>query len=252
MEAILATKDANGYEDGDIVEAFSLNRIRLAHAQTLTSVQRYPLDEVSGLRVPGTPLDKLLAVTHKYKYIINQAGILKVHLVTDDSVELDTDFTEFLARRRENPEHMLFGGSEITHWYGERIPDVSGDTAWDTLESCTDYLREDYSTWPLSDLEKRLFLPISMTGKAVTESGTVDVLLSDPTVDEFRSSLIQIDGEGEDETHTVLARRRFNVPYWDLSATLGIQPNIARTQMTDIRTSDDVPHVDSLVSDKEN
>ena len=90
-----------------------------------------------------------------------------------------------------------------------------------------------------------------MTGKAVTESGTVDVLLSDPTVDEFRSSLIQIDGEGEDETHTVLARRRFNVPYWDLSATLGIQPNIARTQMTDIRTSDDIPHVDALVSDKE-
>jgi len=251
MEAILATKDANGYVDGDIVEAFSLNRIRFTHAQTLTSVQHYPLDAVSGLRVPETPLDKLLAVTHKFKYVLNQPGALKVDLVTGDTVELDADFSEFLSRRLENPEHMIFGGSEITHWYGERLPDVSGDTAWDTLESCTDYLREDYSTWPLTDLEKRLFLPISMTGKAVTESGTVDVLLSDPTVDEFRSSLIQIDGEGDDETHTVLARRRFNVPYWDLSATLGIQPNIARTQMTDVRTSDDIPHVDALVEDKE-
>jgi len=251
MEAILATKDANGYSDGDIVEAFSLNRIRLAHAQTLTSVQRYPLDEVSGLRVPGTPLDKLLAVTHKYKYIINQAGILKVDLVTDDSVELDTDFTEFLARRRENPEHMLFGGSEITHWYGEQLPNVTGDTAWDELESCTEYVREDYSTWPLTALEKRLFLPITMTGKDITESGTVDVLLSDPTVDEFRSESVETTMDGDEPTTTVLARRRFKVPYWDLSETLGIQPEIARTQMTDRRTSEDIPHVDACVVDKE-
>ena len=60
MEVLLATSAHDGYSDGDIVEAFSLNRIRLAHAQTLTSVQRFPLDAVSGLRVPDTALIKFL------------------------------------------------------------------------------------------------------------------------------------------------------------------------------------------------
>ena len=258
MEAILATKAANGYQDGDIVEAFSLNRIRLAHAQTLTSVRRFPLDAVSGLRVPGTALDKILSVTHKFKYYYVSGlrnhpspSVIQENLLTEETIELEGDFSNFIAQRLRNPEHMLFGDSELSHWYGERLPEVTGDAVWDELESCTDHEREDYSTWPLSDLEKRLFLPISMTGKAVTESGTVDVLLSDPTVDEFRAPSIEIIPDGEDEKHVVLARRRFNVPYWDLTETLGIEANVARTQMTDVRTSDDVPHVDALVSDKE-
>ena len=90
-----------------------------------------------------------------------------------------------------------------------------------------------------------------MTGKKVTESGTVDVLLSDPTVDEFRSESVETTMDGDEPTTTVLARRRFKVPYWDLSETLGIQPDIARTQMTDARTSEDIPHVDACVVDKE-
>ena len=90
-----------------------------------------------------------------------------------------------------------------------------------------------------------------MTGKKVTDEGTIDVLLSDPTVDEFRAPSIEVIPDGEDEKHIVIARRRFNVPYWELTETLGIEANIARTQMTDVRTSDDVPHVDALVSDKE-
>jgi len=259
MEAILATKDANGYSDGDIVEAFSLNRIRLAHAQTLTSVHRFPLDEVSGLRVPGTALDRILSVTHKFKYyyvtgLRNQPTplVIQENLLTEETTELEGDFSNFIAQRLRNPEHMIFGESEISHWYGERMPEVTGDAVWDELESCTDHVREDYSHWPLSDLEKQLFLPISMTGKKVTDEGTVDVLLSDPTVDEFRAPSIEVIPDGEDEKHVVIARRRFNVPYWDLTETLGIEPDIARTQMTDVRTSDDIPHVDALVSDKEN
>jgi len=250
MEAILATKSANGYQDGDIVEAFSLNRIRIAHAQTLTSVRRFPLDVVSGLRVPGTALDRILSVTHKFKY--NYVSGIQENLITGETIAIEGDLSNFIAQRLRNPEHVIFGESGISHWYGERMPEVTGDAVWDELESCTDHEREDYSTWPLSDLEKQLFLPISMTGKKVTDEGTVDVLLSDPTVDEFRAPSIEVIPDGEDVKHVVIARRRFNVPYWDLTETLGIEPDIARTQMTDVRTSDDIPHVDALVSDKEN
>lgn len=251
MEALLATANKNGYSDGDIVEAFSLNRIRLAHAQTLTSVQHYPLDAVSGLRTPNTALEKVLAATHQHKFTFDGDTVICTDLLTGQQSNPSGNFEEYIRRRLMNSEHMLFGVTTVTHWYGNLITQVDAEAVWDVLEEATDYQRADYSFWPLSDLEKTLFLPISLTGKKVTDTGTIDVLLSDPTVDEFRSPSVEIEADGEDEKHILLARRRFKVPYWDFTETLGIEANIARTQMTDIRTSDDIPHVDALVSDKE-
>jgi hypothetical protein len=251
MEALIATSTQNGYTDGDIVEAFSLNRIRLAHAQTLTSVQRFPLDAVSGLRTPDTALDKVLAVTHQYKFAFDNDTLTQTNLITGEVTNPAGNFVDYILRRLMNSEHMLFGVTSVTHWYGTLRSNLDAEDVWDVLENCSDYLREDYSTWPVSEIEKRLFLPITMTGKQVTESGTVDVLLSDPTVDEFRSESVETTMDGDEPTTTVLARRRFKVPYWDLSETLGIQPDIARTQMTDVRTSEDIPHVDACIVDKE-
>lgn len=251
MEALLATANHNGYEDGDIVEAFSLNRIRLAHAQSLTSVQYFPLDDVSGLRVVGTALDKLLAVTHKYKFTVDDGTVMRIDLGTSETTVLAGDYTAYINRRLTNSGHTIFGTSSVTHWYGEILDNIDANSVWDVLEDCTDYHRSDYSTWPVTELEQRFFLPVTMTGKSTTDDGVVDVLLSDPTVDEFRSSSATINYEDDIPIETVHARRRFNVPYWDLTDTFGVSADLARTQMTDARTFDNIPHIDACVVDKE-
>ena len=149
-----------------------------------------------------------------------------------------------------NPGHVIFGSGGDRHWYGKRLTNISGEVVWDTLEAVSDHRRDDFSTWPLTELEKRQFLPITLTGKKATALGIVDVELSDPTVDEMRGPLTRIDYQGDEPTETVIARRRFNVPYWDLSETLGINADLARTQITDARTADHIPHLDACVHDK--
>ena len=252
MEALIATKAFNGYADGDVVEAFSLNRIRLTNAQRLTSVQRYPLDAVTGLRVPGTALDTVQAVTHLYKFEAptGESYVTRENLVTGDVELVELNAEVYLGRRLRNPGHLVFGSGANRHWYGKRLTDVSGDTVWDALETVTDYNRADFSQWPLTPMEKTMFLPISLTGKKTTAAGVVDVILSDPTVDNMRGPLTRFEHEDDEPIEITVARRRYNVPYWDLGETLGIQPEVARTQLTDIRRSEDVPHLDACISDK--
>ena len=136
MEALIATRAFNGYADGDIVEAFSLNRIRLTHAQRLTSVQQYPLDAVTGLRAPGTPLDVVQAVTHLYKFEAptGEAYVTRENLLTGDVEQVEINAHVFLGRRLRNSGHLIFGSGANRHWYGKRLTDVSADTVWDALE----------------------------------------------------------------------------------------------------------------------
>ena len=57
MELLIKVGDSGtptGYKDGDIVEAFSTDRILKANAETICSSTERQLDDVSGLNISGT------------------------------------------------------------------------------------------------------------------------------------------------------------------------------------------------------
>ena len=70
-------------------------------------------------------------------------SVIQENLLTEETTELEGDFSNFIAQRLRNPEHMIFGESEISHWYAERMPEVTGDGVGEELESGTDQVRED-------------------------------------------------------------------------------------------------------------
>lgn len=258
MEALIATRDSGQFNDGDIIEAFSLNRILLANAQGLVLPRFYPINEVTGLRASGSALENVTALLHRYKFTrTGQATVNRLDQDTGEVDELDYQYInveEFLRRRFQNADHKIFGlpGNEV--WYGKRRAEVDAGLIWDRLEEDSDHRRADYSTWNLSDLERSRFLPISLTGKRDTPGGQVDVILSDPTVNEHRGTYEILDGNEEDGTpiYKTLAARRYSVPYWDLTESLDINVDLVRTEtrVVDARVTTDIPHLDASVIDK--
>ena len=70
MELLLKVNSVDGeksYKDGDIVQAFSNDRILLANAESICSVDNSDLDPVSGLRYNDTLLMKYIHQTQMVK-----------------------------------------------------------------------------------------------------------------------------------------------------------------------------------------
>lgn len=259
MEVLIKTSavssDVSSYQDGDIVDAFSLSRIRLTAAGRLFDPKRYGFDS-SGLRFDNS-LQAVVEAFSKYKFErVAVDSVQRTNLV-DNTIEI-LDFAnldEYLKRRTDNLAHAVFGTTGNEVFYTKTKETLSHQNVWDVVENVSDYNRADFSTWEFSELEKVYFLPLNMTGKEITETGTLDVELSDGTVDERRSPLTEIVGVDDDGENIVsqIAKRKYRVPYWDLTESLKLDVENVRstTRFTDGRIFDDVPHIDAICFEKE-
>lgn len=259
MEVLIKTSavssDNSSYQDGDIVDAFSLSRIRLTAAGRLFDPKRFGFD-TSGLRFDDS-LQAVVEAFSKYKFErVAVDSVQRTNLV-DNTIEI-LDFNnldEYLKRRTENSAHTVFGSTGAEVFYTKEKETLNHETVWDVVESVSDYNRANFSTWEFSELEKVYFLPLNMTGKQITETGTFDVELSDGTVDERRSPLTEIVGVDDDGEAIVtqIAKRKYRVPYWDLTESLKLDLDNIRstTRFTDGRIFDDVPHIDAVCFEKD-
>ena len=71
MELLIKTNSIEGdtsYKDGDIVQAFSYERIYLTNAQVICNVNNFPIDDVTGLRVNDSLLMKYLERASLYRF----------------------------------------------------------------------------------------------------------------------------------------------------------------------------------------
>ena len=110
MELILKIDDVAGdntYKDGDIVQAFSNERILLCHAQIKCHVSNFPLDTVTGLRPNDGLLMKFMEKTNKFKFVrVNDSQVKKINLVTLEEEVLEP-WGEWLQRVTRQAEHQL-------------------------------------------------------------------------------------------------------------------------------------------------
>jgi hypothetical protein len=230
MELIVKVSDVDGdssYKDGDVVQAFSNEKILLANARVICSPENSPLDSTTGLRENDGLLEKFMENISLYRFIRqNSTDVKRINLSTAAESIVGKDPNEdgefidvhaYLTNKLRNPKHLVFGSAGSEVWYGsQKSPDL--DVLWNEIESHTDFLKQDYYSWPFSETEKRHFLPLNCRGFA----GSEFTELSNATVSDKNLCVYSSDRE------TIIAKRRWQVPYWDLSSELSININDIR------------------------
>ena len=266
MEVIVKVNDSASYKDGDVVDAKCLDSINFAHAENICNPRNFGFN-TSGMRDRNTLLEKFLAATRTYKFErVNANDVRRTNLITGEQDILNKTANSddekinaalFISRRLRNPNHKIFGtdGSEV--WYGKLRADALSDfilPVWNIIESETDYLRSDHNTWSFTDIEKRHFVCINMSGRNYTGDSFTRVELSGETVYSRRSSVVEEQSENSEESNPIiLAKRQWFVPYWDLATELGETVDDLRNAniVCDCRKPmDEREHIDILTYDK--
>ena len=269
MELIVKVKSDGSnpyYQDGDVIDTMSLDRIYLAHAEMICNPRNFDFNTF-GMRDRNTLLEKFQEATHIYKFErVSSNDVRRTNLLTNEQDILNTTPNsdgeainpyQFISRRVKNPNHKIFGthGSEV--WYGKMRNDaeVFIPVAWNHIETESDNLQINHNSWPFTDLEKRHFICINTSGRNYTGDSFTRVELSGGTVTERALPAIEDAPEDapSDYDPVVLAKRKWFVPYWDLSNELGSSVDDLRNpdHMCDCRKPmDEREHIDILTYDK--
>jgi len=263
MELIVKVKSDGSnpyYQDGDVVQAMSLDYINFVHAEMICHPSNFGFS-TNGTRDLGTLLEKFQQATHVYKFQRVGKRVRRTNLITAEEEMIgktpnengeSIDVYQYLTRRLKNPNHKIFGlsGSEV--WYGKARTDfeVLLPVAWNHIETESDNLQDNHNSWPFTDLEKRHFVCINTSGRNYDGDSFTRVELSGDTVT-TRSMPVLEDSENDEQP--MLAKRKWFVPYWDLSSELG-------NSVDDLRNSDHAcdcrkpmnerEHIDILTYDK--
>lgn len=269
MELIVKIQSAGSipsYQDGDVVQAMSLDRIYVAHAEMICNVSNFGFN-TNGTRDLNTLLEKFEQATKTYKFErLNSNDVRRTNLLTSEEDILNTipnadgeaiNAYKYISRRLKSPRHKIFGPSGSEVWYGKMRGDaeVFIPVAWNHIETESDNLQSNHNSWPFTDLEKRHFICINTSGRDYTGESFTRVELSGDTVDERAVAVFEDPPEEipEEYNPVMLAKRKWFVPYWDLSTELGNSVDNLRNPdlMCDCRKAmDEREHIDILTYDK--
>ena len=264
MELIVKVKSDGSnpyYQDGDVIDAMSLGRIHLAHAEMICHVDNFDFN-TNGTRDLNTLLHKFQEATHTYKFErLNSNDVRRTNLLTSEQDVLSTvpnadgesiNAYYYIARRLKNPKHKIFGPSGGEIWYGKMRTDIETfiPVVWNHIETESNNLQNNHNNWPFTDLEKRHFICINTSGRNYTGDSFTRVELSGDTVTTRSMPVIE---EPTADEQMIIAKRQWFVPYWDLSTELGSSIDDLRNpeHMCDCRKPmDEREHIDILTYDK--
>lgn len=269
MELIVKVKSDGSnpyYQDGDVIEAMSLGRIHLAHAEMICHPDNFGFN-TNGTRDLNTLLHKFQEATHTYKFErINSNDVKRTNLLTGEEDILNTvpnaegeaiNAYKYISRRLKSPRHKIFGASGSEIWYGKMRNDaeVFVPVAWNHIETESDNLQNNHNSWPFTDLEKRHFICINTSGRSYTGDSFTRVELSGGTVTErVLPATEDIPEDAPDDYEVVtLAKRQWFVPYWDLSSQLGHSIDDLRNKDLECdcrKPMNEREHIDILTYDK--
>lgn len=240
------------FQDGDVVDAISVSRIRLSWAAFLCHPKKFAMNDVTGLRELGTACEQYLSVISRYKFTrLNDNTVSRLNFETGETKEFSDQANEngeridvqpYLNKITQHKHHKVFGTSGSEVWYSQIKTDVSHSVVWDTVESALQINREDYSSWMFTPLEKIMFLPVKVSSNSE---------VSDPTANERREHYaVAVESEDDEPAESIVMRRKYNIPYWDLANDFGISVDDVRsTKPVDARGA--TPHMDSVITAKD-
>ena len=261
MELIIKTKShpkAERYQDGDIIETYTDLKILNTHAQIICHPRKFPMNTF-GLRDRNTLLEKYTAAVSKFKFTrLNSNDVQKLNLITGEEYIINTipndkkeamDVYQFISRRVKSPRHRIFGtsqGNEVWYTGNRKITHDVCDACWNDIETHTDNLKTNHEHFPFSETDKRHFLPLNCCGFNNNEHCEI----SDETCCERQSGVLKEqvfeedpvleDGEPNNEI-IIVAKRKWQVPYWDLISELGINVDDVRNRNKELDARVDGP-----------
>ena len=258
MEIILKVNDgpsSTSYKDGDIVQAFSMWNIYYCHAHHKCHVRNFDFT-TDGMRVADPLLVKFLEKTNTYKFErLNSNDVKRTNLITGEEGILNNtpndngeriNVYQYVSRRIKNKDHVIFRSNGLEYWYGKSRGDIDIDAIWNDIETHTDFLQSDHIHFPLADIEKRRFLPMSCCTHGHSHDHT-DLPIHNACLDctcgcdtsecsndfisERLSSISIAHNVGTDEEYNEITyKRKYQVPYWDLASILSLDvDNIRNT-----------------------
>ena len=269
MELIVKVKSEGSnpyYQDGDVVDAMSLERIHLAHAEMICHPSNFGFN-TNGTRDLNTLLHKFQEATHTYKFErLNSNDVRRTNLLTDEQDILNTvanangesiNAYQYISRRLKNSRHKIFGPSGGEVWYGKMRNDASTfiPVVWNHIETESNNLKDNHNNWPFTPLEKRHFVCINTSGRNYTGDSFTRVELSGDTVTTRALPATEDIPENAEEDYSpvILAKRKWFVPYWDLSSQLGHSIDNLRNKDSECdcrKQMNEREHIDILTYDK--
>jgi len=268
MEIVISTSsngsDQNQYQDGDIVQSFSDNQIHLCHAQLICNPRNFSFNN-AGLRDPETLLEKYMAKSHKYKLVrVNANDVEKTNLLTNETSVINEtpnangefiNASKCISSHLSNSTHGVFGVEQgLETWYEQSVISINEqqmiDDIWQDIEANSDYLKADHSLYPLGGRTQSNYLVISCCGDsfgvATRQSISNDTCFS-------RGESVRTP-DTEEQPSELVAKRKWQVPYWDISNSLGISVEDIRNpgKISDLRelSLSDMNILDSVNLDK--
>ena len=217
----------SGYKDGDVVDTFSDERISKAMAQTLCNENESLKDVYS-------------KTFRKYLFIRSVSdSVIRRNLVTGEEDRLSSkpnDIGEYIHTSEYVARHpnKMFKIENRDAWYGGTNADPDIEALWVSIHRLTGHDREDHKSWPVTELEKKHFIPMSCCGTGH---------LSGDTICSKKDEVLGEDGE-------IVTMRKWHVPYWDLGMDVDTIRNIEVE--TDFRLPhDESPLIDLTIFEKE-
>ena len=281
MEIIVKINDgpsSTSYKDGDIVQAFSMWNIYYCHAHHKCHVRNFDFT-TDGMRVADPLLVKFLEKTNTYKFErLNSNDVKRTNLITGEESIFNTtpndngeriNVYQYVSRRIKNKDHVIFRSNGLEYWYGKSRGDIDVDAIWNDIETHTDFLQSDHIHFPLSDIEKRRFLPMSCCTHGHSHDHTdlpvhnacldctCGCVLSESSNDfisERLSPIFIVHDEGSDEEYNEITyKRKYQVPYWDLTSILSLDVDDIRNTNKEVDLRKPLPlrpAADLLTQDK--
>ena len=282
MEIIVKINDGpspTSYKDGDVVQAIPMSNIYYCHAYHKCRVSNFGFT-AGGMRIADPLLIKFLEKTRVYKFErLNSNDVKRTNLITGEEGVFNNipndngerlDVHQCVSRWIRDDKHSIFISNGLEYWYGkDRGVDVDIDSIWSDIETHTDFLQSDHIHFPLSDIEKRRFLPMGCCTHGHSHDHTdlpvhnacldctCGCTLSECDVDTVSDRSASIDivhNEGTEEEYSeTLYKRKYQVPYWDLTSTLSLDIDDIRNTSKEVdlrKPLQERPAVDLLTLDK--
>ena len=158
-------------QDGDIVVACSERRIKCVHAEHICHFKNFGFNP-NGLR-PYSLTQQFLERTREFKFErVTPAEVLKTPLRSGSQPYIvgwrpnkqgeAMDVRQYVARRLNHPQHLMFGTPGHEVWYGGRtfVEDADLNLVWQDIFEALSLREEDHRQWPWSDIEKSHFLAL--------------------------------------------------------------------------------------------
>jgi hypothetical protein len=255
------------YQDGDIIEAFSDTRIHFCHAEMICHHDKFPFNG-DGLRDHNTLLENLLQNTSKYKFVrLNPTEVKRINLLSLEESIISSvpnvsgeymNVAQFVQHRVAHPKHRIFGTVDSEVWYGgsSSRDRATCDAIWNDIETHSDNLQADHPHWPLGSAEKTRCLPLNCVGWDDENSLVREI--SNSTASERSGAVTREVADPEDSGEMItemVAKRRWQVPYWDLALELGVNIDDVRNLSKAVDARSDAPaedrnHMDDVNLDK--